>query len=56
MTYPSRPPKWGEDVRATYTHEQLREALEFAARGLCPICKREASEPCPCFETEEREQ
>ena len=55
MTYPTRPYKWGEDVKRTYTHEQLKARLEAADRGLCAECKKAASEPCECFE-EEREQ
>jgi hypothetical protein len=54
--FPTRPHKWDEPVKRTYTHEDLRAKLELAYRGLCPECKEPASEPCPCFETEEREQ
>lgn len=56
MTCPTRPHKWEEPVKRLHTHEELKAALEAAERGICPICEREASEPCPCFETEEREQ
>lgn len=66
MKNPSRPYKWGEpvgkdeDVRAQCACHEMREALELDALqepNFCPECKREASEPCPCFEeTEEREQ
>lgn len=53
--YPTRPHKWEEPVKRQYTHDELKALLEAADRGLCPQCKREASEPCPCFETEKRE-
>jgi hypothetical protein len=53
--YPTRPHKWGQQVIKSYPLDELKALLEAADRGLCPQCKREASEPCPCFETEKRE-
>ena len=44
-----------EPIIKSYPLEDLKEMLQIADRDLCPECKREASEPCPCFE-EEREQ
>ena len=64
MSYPTRPYKWGEqvikeDVRAQCTCQEMRDELALDAlveATVCPVCKEPASEPCECFETEEREQ